>query len=104
MTLSFSAAAAEQIAEIYRYVAGENPLAAQKVLRRILEIAEFVAEHPGAGHATTIAGLRAIPANPYPYVVYFRGSLNGVAVLRVLHSARRRSSLREEQADYRVSY
>jgi len=100
--LRFGEAATEQIAEIYRYIAAENSLAAQRVLRRIPEVAEFVAEHPGAGHATTISGLRAIPANPYPYVVYFHGRQNGVVVMRVLHSARRRPMLREEQAAYRV--
>ena len=102
MKLTYSALAIRQTAEIYRYIARDNPLAAQNVVQRILEVAEFVATHPGAGHATTLNGVRAIPAKPYPYVLYFRRDGSGARLLRVLHAARRRPMLREEQRAYRV--
>ena len=102
MKLSFSPTSARQIKDIYAYIARENPRAARDVINRILEVAEFVAAHPGAGHATIVRGVRAIPANPYPYVVYFRRTGDEVRLLRVLHAARQRPALQEEGREYRV--
>ncbi|MBV9991828.1 MAG: type II toxin-antitoxin system RelE/ParE family toxin [Alphaproteobacteria bacterium] len=89
------------MAEIHRYIARDNPAAAQNVLHRILEVAEFVAAHPGTGHATVLKGVRAIPANPYPYVLYFRGDGTGVRCC-VSCMPRRRPMLREEPSAHRA--
>lgn len=98
----FAPQAVKQVDLIYLYIARDNPRAAQEVADRIYEVAEFVATYPNTGHATLIKGVRAIPANPFPYIVYFRRTRDGVRVLRVLHAARRRPGLREEGREYRA--
>lgn len=44
--------------------------------------------------------VRAFPVVPYPYVIYFRSIRDGVRIVRVLHSARRRPELREDGPAY----
>ena len=100
MRLSFSRTASRQIKDNYLYIAHDNPRAAADVVDRILEVAEFVAGWPNAGHETVLMGIRAIPANPHPYVLYFRRTREGVRLLRVLHAARRRPGLREDGREY----
>jgi plasmid stabilization system protein ParE len=68
----FSVLASRQMLTIYERIALDNVSAAVGVVARIIEAAEFVAEHPKAGHATVRRGLRAISTAPHPYVVYFR--------------------------------
>lgn len=100
MNLSFSPTAARQIREIYAYIAQHNPRAAREVVDRIMEVGEFAAAYPSAGHATVLHGIRAIPATPYPYVVYLRKSKRTVRMLRVLHAARQRPELRDEAREF----
>ncbi len=102
MKLTYSAAAVRQIKDIYLYIARDNVSAARKVVDRILEVAEFAAAYPKAGHATFLRGVRAIPANPYPYIVYVRRSRSAVRLVRVLHAARQRPALREEGREYHL--
>ena len=102
MTLSFSPTSVRQIKNIFAYIARDNLSAASEVIDRIIEVAEFVAAHPNAGHATVVRGVRAIPANPYPYVIYFRRSANGVRLLRVMHAAQKRPELREDAREFLV--
>lgn len=96
MRLSFSRTALRQVKELYLYIARGNPAAAADVVNRILEVAEFAAAYRSTGHATVVKGVRAIPANPYPYVLYFCRTREGIRLLRVIHAARRRLELREE--------
>jgi toxin ParE1/3/4 len=100
MTFSVSTTAERQIRGIYAYIARDNPRAAAEVVVRIEEIANFIAANPGVGRATLSQGLRAFPVAPYPYVIYFRRIRDGVRIVRVLHSARRRPELREDGPAY----
>ncbi|GEM_PF-847810 len=100
MRLSVSPLASRQIRSIYAYVAHDNLQAATKVVARIGEVAKFVAANPGAGRATLVPDVRAFPANPYPYVIYFRKLRDEVRIVRVLHAAQRRPGLREEGPVY----
>ena len=95
--LSFSQRAAKQVDLIYRYIAKNNPAAAQRVVDRIYEIAEHVRANPGGGRATTVRGLRMFVVNPYPYLVFFRDlpSQNEVRIVRVFHAAQRRPGLQD---------
>jgi plasmid stabilization system protein ParE len=99
----FSVLASRQISAIYSYVMKDNLSAAAGAVARILEVADFVAEHPKAGHATVRPGLRAISTTPQPYVIYFRYLLakKRVRIVQVRHGARRRPQLQEEVAAFR---
>jgi plasmid stabilization system protein ParE len=102
--LSFSSTAAKQVDLIYRYIARDNPAAAQRVVDRIYEIAEHVRANPGGGRATTVRGLRLFVVNPYPYLVFFRDlpGQNEVRIVRVFHAAQRRPGLNDPHRDYRA--
>ena len=100
----FSVRATRQIDNIYLFIARDDLLAAQRVVDRIYDAARFVTEYPKAGHATKQEGLRAIPAGPYPYVLYFRWSARHrqILILRVLHTARCRPELQDEATEFRA--
>lgn len=95
--LSFSPKAAKQVDLIYRYIARDNPAAAQRVIDRIYEVAEHVRANPGGGRATTVRGLRMFVVNPNPYLVFFRDlpNANEVRIVRVFHAAQRRPGLQD---------
>jgi toxin ParE1/3/4 len=100
--LSFSPRATQQVDIIYRYIARDSVNAAQRVVDRIYEIAEFVRSHPGAGRATTVRGLRMFVVNPYPYLVFFRhfGVQDEVRIVRIFHAAQRRPGLSDVQRTF----
>jgi toxin ParE1/3/4 len=93
---TFSPQALRQIDEIYRFIARDNPAAAQSVIDRIYEVSAHVASNPNTGRATVVPEVRMFVVNPYPYLLYFRKKRNEVRILRVVHAARRRQfELRE---------
>lgn len=94
-----------QMLDIFLYIARDDPQAAERVRDRIYDVIAFVARYPRAGHATMIPGLRVMPVGTYPYVVLFRWDekRRRVRIVRVLHGARRRPALREDQPEFRLA-
>ncbi|HEY4113784.1 MAG TPA: type II toxin-antitoxin system RelE/ParE family toxin [Rhizomicrobium sp.] len=97
MDLTFSPQATREISAIYDYIARESPAGAQKVVDRIHAVTRHVASFPDTGSRTKLPGVRVFPANPYPYLVYFKRVPNRheVRILRIRHAARRRLAFHE---------
>ena len=74
--------------EIWRYIALDNPDAADRLLRRIESKLELYANYPGMGtrREELAAGLRSFPVGNY--LVFYRPVENGIELARVLHGAR----------------
>jgi plasmid stabilization system protein ParE len=91
VSVSYSPRALREIAEIYAYIAKENPTGAERVRDRIKEVAAFVGEFPSAGRAVSLKNIRVIPVDPHPYLIFFREvpRQREVRILRVRHAARR---------------
>ena len=76
------------LAEIYDYIASDNPVAAEKLLRRIDERATLYAENPAIGtpHSELLTGLRSFVEGRY--IAFYLTVPDGIRIVRVLHTAR----------------
>jgi toxin ParE1/3/4 len=91
MKIVWKPAALAQLEQIHAYIAREDPAAAARVVKRIRELTRLLEDFPFAGQETSRAGVRGLPAWPYPYRLFYRVVLTKgeVRVLRVRHAKRR---------------
>ena len=92
MKLRYSAEAQAHIRSIGRYIARDNPTAAQSVIRRIRAAAERLRRHPHLGHKGDDPGTFEWVVRGLPYIIVYevnveRGEL---VVLAVFHGAQER--------------
>ena len=80
--------AEEDYREIWRYIAQDNPDAADRLLRRIDEKLLLYAEYPrmGTSRENWSAGMRSFCVGKY--VVFYRIVGEGIELVRVLHGMR----------------
>ena len=78
------------LAEIWTYIARDNPDAADRVIRRIDERLRLLVADPTMGEPMEQhrRGLRATAVGNY--VIYYSPTEDGIEVYRVLHAARQR--------------
>jgi toxin ParE1/3/4 len=89
MSVRYTARALEQLAEIFEYIAQDNPQAAHAVQARIRTSIERLDDFPFAGRITDRPGVRVLTVVRYPYLIFYRTSDAGdVLILRILHAAR----------------
>jgi toxin ParE1/3/4 len=83
-----SVLAERDLEELSLYIARDSPRAAQGVTRRILRMAQTLADQPGMGRARPelTEGIRSFPAEGY--VLLYRIVQDGIEVARVLHGSR----------------
>ena len=79
----------EDYREIWRYIAKDNPDAADRLLRHIDAKLVVYAENPQLGtlRGNLWRGLRSFPVGNY--VVFYRTVPDGIELVRVLHGARK---------------
>jgi len=93
-TVVFNPLAVDDLEDITGYIAQDNPVAAEAVRQSILDTAERLALHPSLGirprfSSARYAGIRFLPAHPYPmYLLFYRELNSEIEVLRILHGAR----------------
>jgi toxin ParE1/3/4 len=71
MSLRFTPRARDDISDIYDFIAQHNPRAARAVVRRIRATCRLLAQYPGIGRETALAGVRMQMVYKYPYLVYY---------------------------------
>ena len=81
--------AREDLLDIWDYVAANNTVAADKLIRKIDEMVRLLADQPGLGSPQDKyrAGLRCMPVGKY--LIFYDQTPETLRVLRVLHGARR---------------
>lgn len=86
--LRLSRLAEGDLENIADYIARDNPSAANAFVMEILGRCELLAASPkiGRDRSDLRANTRSFPIGHY--VVFFQTILNGIEILRVLHSAR----------------
>ena len=89
----FSPKATRDLEEISRHICTDNPEAAERVRRIILNTADFLAEHPDLGRRIRKAAVRhlqirwfVVPKFPN-YLIFYQPFQETVMVVRVLHAA-----------------
>ena len=84
-----TARAAEDLNEIWDYIAGENIAAADRVLVALERMMVRLAQDPEIGHwRTDLADKRHRFIAVYSYLIVYRPGTQPLQVLRVLHAAR----------------
>lgn len=80
--------ASNDLGEIARYIATENPNAALELLDRLEERCQALAEMPDIGRLREefAANLRSVAVGRY--VIFYRPDKDGIQVIRVLHGSR----------------
>ena len=71
------------------YIAQENPEAAARVVERVRDAVQKLADHPALGRPGRVSGTRELVVTGTPYIVPYRVRGNVVEVLRVQHAARK---------------
>ena len=87
-TVELSEEARLDLKEIHSYIAEDNLAAADALADEITERLLILAENPSAGRRRPELGpeLRSFPYQRY--ILFYISALNGIKILRVLHSAR----------------
>ena len=76
------------VAEIWLYIARDNPAAANRLLDKFDERLHILAEQPGLGRPRPecLPGLRSSRVGAY--VIFYRPITDGIELYRVFHGAR----------------
>lgn len=73
---------------IWDHIAADNPVAAERMLRRIDERCRGLAENPELGEQWSALGSDVRMFTVGRYAIFYRPTRNGIRVVRILHSAR----------------
>jgi toxin ParE1/3/4 len=88
--LEWSDESLRDLGEQVRFVEARNPAAAQRIARRILAAAEFLAEFPLGGRAGVRPNTREWPVRRLPYLIVYAVGRDVVTILHVKHAKQRR--------------
>jgi plasmid stabilization system protein ParE len=100
LAVRFTLGARSDLNEIFRYIAADNPAAADAVLGAVREAAQMIADFPRLRRRTDERGVKALALGRYPYLVFFRVKRDQIDILRVRHGARRHPGFQEEAAEF----
>ncbi len=80
--------AAQDLEEIYRYIAQDNTAAADKHRQRLEKLCLALVDHPRMGmkRDEIQPGLRSLAEGSY--IIFYRSDAGGIQVVRVLHGSR----------------
>lgn len=88
MKLRYTPRAKLDLAEIYDYIAQENPQAAKHVIQLIRKTAETLTQNPQIGRPGRITGTRELTVGRFPFMLAYRIEPEEIQVLAVTHTAR----------------
>jgi plasmid stabilization system protein ParE len=71
------------------YIAEESPMAAQRVVQRVLDAVAQLAEQPALGRPGRVPGIRELVVLKTRYLVPYRIRARQIEILRVFHTSRK---------------
>jgi len=83
----WSTRAQRNVIEIEDFIAGDKPMAAERLAVRLKAAAARLSDHPDRGRLTR-TGIREL-THVQPYVIRYRRSRDVVIILEIRHAARR---------------
>lgn len=90
MKLSWSPEALDDLAALRDYIGADDPAAAQRMIWRIIEVAELLLpDYPHSGRPGRVAGTRELVVPRTPYILPYRVRDGVIEILRVYHGARK---------------
>ena len=95
-----TSAAKLDLAEIHEYIRYDSPQAARRVVLRIRQAAQRLAEFPAIGHVREDLTDRSFRFWPvYAYLIVYRPDSQPLEIVRILHGARDAQRLLERVSD-----
>jgi toxin ParE1/3/4 len=86
VTVVWSPRAIEHLTHLRSYIARDNPKAATRIARTLLEAVERLAELPNRGRPGRVAGTRELVVPGTPYVIPYRLRGDRLEVIAVFHA------------------
>lgn len=86
--LNYSPLSRRDLSQIWDYIAADNPVAADRVLREIDAECQQLARSPGLGECWPELAPDVRMFTVGRYAIFYRPKGGGIEVARVLHSAR----------------
>jgi addiction module RelE/StbE family toxin len=75
--------------EVRKYIADNNPQAAQDVAKRIKTAVTHLSDQPPMGRMGRVEGTRELVISDLPYIIPYRVKNNVIQILRVMHTSRK---------------
>lgn len=89
MQVVWSPRAVQHLSRLRRYIEKENPKAASKVARRILDVVSLLQTMPHAGRPGRVPGTRELVIADTPFLVVYRVQARTLQIVAVLHAAQK---------------
>lgn len=89
MKVDWTPLAISHLQSTYRYIARDNPAAADKVIGQILGAAERLLTFPSMGRSGRIQGTRELVIPRTPFTVAYHIRRTDLQILAVMHSSRK---------------
>ena len=95
MRVVFSDRAKLRLRQIRRYIAEDNPVAAERVAIRIRQTIELLADFPRIGRKWEGGATRALNVSSLPYRIHYRidKSAKTVQIITIAHTSRKMTRL-----------
>ena len=71
------------------FIAQDNQEAAKRIVKRIWDATQLLADHPYAGRAGRVPGTRELVISGTPFITAYRVVEDTAQILRVLHGKRK---------------
>ena len=88
MKLRWTRPALADLAALSAYIAREDPLAARRMVSRIRDVVQRLAEYPQMGKSGRVPETRELMLAQSPYCVVYAVMPDSVEIIAVLHTAR----------------
>ena len=89
MKVLWTAPALRELEAIGDYIARDNSSASARVVTRVFDRVDALADHPESGRPGRIPGTRELVITGTPFIVPYRIRDNRIEILSVFHGARR---------------
>lgn len=99
MKIKWVRLALNDLDEAGEFIAQDNPKAASRVLKRIWDTVQMLADHPHAGRPGRVPGTRELVITDTPFIIPYRVVEDTVQILRVLHGKRKWPTNFKEERD-----
>jgi len=85
--IDVSPRAQDDLDHIAAHIGADDPEASRRVILRILDTFDRLAEFPQLGrvHTQYVARIRSFAVRSYPYIIYYRAHEDRIEIVHVLH-------------------
>ncbi len=89
LALRWTRRAVARLDHVASHIARDDPNAAARVVARLVNAADGLADHPEMGRPGRIRGTRELVFADIPYIIPYRITRDTVDILTVMHAAQR---------------